>query len=100
LGPTLFLIFINDIDRAVEVTISFLLKFADDTKVARVVKSVEQRDELQATINRLVEWSTEWQMMFNSGKCHILHLGGRNAMYEYSMGGACWKQWSMRRTWG
>ena len=28
LGPTLFLIFINDIDRAVEVTSSILLKFA------------------------------------------------------------------------
>ena len=39
LGPTLFLIFINDIDMAVGVTSSVLLKFADDTKVGRVVES-------------------------------------------------------------
>ena len=39
LGPTLFLIFINDIDMAVGVTSSVLLKFADDTKVGRGVES-------------------------------------------------------------
>ena len=87
LGPTLFLIFINDIDKAVEVTSSVLLKFADDTKVGRVVESEEQREELQSTINRLVGWSVEWQMLFNSEKCHILHLGPRNAKYEYTMEG-------------
>ena len=87
LGPTLFLIFINDIDKAVEVTSSVLLKFADDTKVGRVVESEEQREELQSTINRLVGWSVEWQMLFNSKKCHILHLGPRNAKYEYTMEG-------------
>jgi hypothetical protein len=39
LGPTLFLIFINYINRAVEVTSSVLLKFADDIKVAKVVEN-------------------------------------------------------------
>ena len=87
LGPTLFLIFINDIDKAVEVTSSVLLKFADDTKVARVVESDEQREELQSTINKLVEWSAEWQMLFNAEKCHILHLGRKNAKYKYTMEG-------------
>ena len=87
LGPTLFLIFINDIDMAVGVTSSVLLKFADDTKVGRVVESEEQRQELQSTIDRLVGWSVEWQMLFNSEKCHILHLGNRNARFEYTMEG-------------
>jgi ribonuclease P/MRP protein subunit RPP40 len=44
LGPTLFLIFINDIDRVVDVTSSVLLKFANDTKVGRVVENEEQRE--------------------------------------------------------
>ena len=26
-------------------------------------------------------------MLFNSGKCHVLHLGSRNSKHEYSMGG-------------
>ena len=72
---------------AVEATSSVLLKFADDTKVGRVVESEEQREELQATIYRLVRWSAEWQMLFNSEKCHILHLGLRKAKYEYTMEG-------------
>ena len=38
LGPTLFLIYINDIDTAVDVSGSVLEKFGDDTKWAMVVK--------------------------------------------------------------
>ena len=41
----LFVIFINDIDLAMEVTGSFLFKFADDTKVGMVVETEEQRGE-------------------------------------------------------
>jgi hypothetical protein len=26
-------------------------------------------------------------MLFNAGKCHILHIGRRNAKYEYTMEG-------------
>ena len=66
LGPTLFLIFINDIDLAFDVTGSFLLKFADDTKLGMVVESEEQRDLLQTGIANLEHWSLEWQRMFNA----------------------------------
>ena len=44
LGPTLFIMFINDIDMAIDVTGSFLFKFADDTKVGMVVETEDQRD--------------------------------------------------------
>jgi hypothetical protein len=87
LGPTLFLMFINDIDKAVDVTSSIILKFADDTKVGRVVDTDEQREEMQVTINKLVEWSVDWQMLFNAGKCHLLHLGRGNARQVYTMEG-------------
>ena len=87
LGPTLFLMYINDIDLAVDVSGSFLLKFADDTKWAMVVETEEQRRIFQEGIRRLEAWSTEWQMLFNEDKCHILHLGGKNAKFSYSMGG-------------
>ena len=66
LGPTLFILFINDIDLAIDVTGSFLFKFADDTIVGMVVETKEQMDELQAAITNLEQWSLEWQMMFNT----------------------------------
>ena len=47
LGPTLFLIYINDIDTAVNVAGSVLEKFADDTKWAMVVESDEERRTFQ-----------------------------------------------------
>ena len=65
---------------------SVLLKFADDTKVGMVVDSEKQREALQNTIDRLLEWSVEWQMLLNSDKCHILHLGPNNCNHTHKMG--------------
>ena len=87
LGPTLFLIFINDIDKAVDVSGSVLEKFADDTKWAMVVESEEERKIFQQGLDRLMEWSVDWQMLFNVDKCHIIHAGLHNKHCEYSMGG-------------
>ena len=53
LGPNLFLIYINDIDMAVNVTGSFLAKFADDTKWALVVEDEDDRKVFQQGLNAL-----------------------------------------------
>ena len=88
LGPTLFLIFINDIDEVAKVNAeSILLKFADDTKLGVVVETEEQREALQEAIRGLEGWADKWQMEFNASKCHVLHLGRRNNEYSYTMGG-------------
>jgi hypothetical protein len=51
LGPALFLVFINDIDTAVDLTNSFLSKFADDTKMASIVESEEARQKFQEGVD-------------------------------------------------
>ena len=84
-GVPQFIIFSNDIDCAVDVTRYLLLKFADDTKWAMVVDTEEQCRIFQEGIHGLEGWSKEWQMLFNSGKCHIMHLGARNKEHEYTM---------------
>ena len=82
LGPVLFLIYINDLDVGI---ISWLLKFADDTKLLYRAGSIEERNQLQADLDRLAEWSRMWQMKFNIGKCKVLHLGSNNINSKYYM---------------
>ena len=87
LGPCLFLVFINDIDKGVEDLEGFLSKFADDSKWARKVMGEEDQEKFQEGLDKLMGWAEEWQMDFNKGKCHIMHLGKKNKKFEYTMGG-------------
>jgi ribonucleases P/MRP protein subunit RPP40 len=87
LRPLLFLIFINDLDAAVSLA-ELLLKFADDTKVARVIRSDEDRAGWQRALERLMDWSEAWGMRFNVKKCKVMHLGRNNNKNKYVMGGS------------
>ena len=62
-------------------------KFADDTNVFRKIKSDADRQHLQDDLNKLIEWSEKWQMLFNFGKCKCLHTGHGNEDAQYTMGG-------------
>ena len=87
LGPILFLIYINDIDNAIPSLLTILYKFADDTKLLRVVDNVIDHDHLQADLDHLNSWSIEWQMLFNTSKCKVMHFGKHNAKSSYALGG-------------
>ena len=86
LGPCLFVILINDIDLAVD-ALSFIIKFADDSKAGRVVDCQEDRESFQQMLDRLETWSQDWQLLFNRGKCKVMHFGKHNTRQEYTMGG-------------
>ncbi len=66
LGPLLFIIYINDLDSGISSEVS---KFADDTKVGRVIRTDYDASELQGDLDRLNEWARKWQMEFKIGKC-------------------------------
>ena len=72
LGPILFLIYINDIDGAVDSILTLLKKFADDTKMACVTDIISQCERLQDEINNLVKWADKWLMSFNTDKCVVM----------------------------
>ena len=82
----MFLIFINDIDLAVD-ALGFIIKFADDSKAGRVVDSQADRDAFQEMLEKLETWSQEWQLLFNRGKCKVMHFGKSNPRQQYRMGG-------------
>ena len=86
LGPCLFVIFINDIDLAVD-ALGFIIKFADDSKAGRVVDCQQDRDSFQEMLDKLEAWSQDWQLLFNRGKCKVIHCGKNNPRQEYTIGG-------------
>ena len=79
-------IFINDLDEAAA-AVDILKKFADDTKLGHDVSDQTRCDELQKSLDGLVEWSHTWGMQFNVAKCKVMHLGNRNGKHVYTMAG-------------
>ena len=76
LGPILFLIYINDITRNVE---SQSKLFADDMKVYRALRNVHEDTQiLQDDLNALEQWSTDWQLSFNTTKCEVMRISQKN----------------------
>lgn len=78
------LIYINDLDYGLR---NWILKFADDTKVFGTVSSTQEHSQLQEDINKLIRWSEEWQMLFNTNKCKVMHFGRSNSLADYYMNG-------------
>ena len=86
LGPVLFSIYINDIDMIIEL-LTLLIKFADDTKAANIIRGEEDRRRLQEALDALMAWAAKWGMAFNTAKCKVMHIGRNNPQYQYEMGG-------------
>jgi hypothetical protein len=89
LGPTLFIIYINDND---DNTKGLVKKFADDTKHASVDKNATDNQTTQEDINRLESWSDTWLLPFNVPKCKAMHLGVNNSCLPYYLRGLPIKQ--------
>ena len=63
LGPLLFLIYINDLERYTKSNINF---FADDTMRFSIVKDpVKSADDLNHDLDVICQWAYQWKMEFN-----------------------------------
>ena len=61
LGPFLFLLYINDLPEFLNTSISSKL-FADDLKAYGGYDQINDNEEFQITLSRLVDWSNRWQL--------------------------------------
>ena len=71
LGPTLFLIFINDLPEYVSSSVRL---FADDCVLYREIRNVQDAIILQNDLKALHHWEQQWLMKDNAGKCFILNI--------------------------
>ena len=71
LGPLIFLLFINDIHENLDSTLRL---FADDALLYKSINTMNDSVILQNDIDKLVSWSTTWQMQFNVTKCHTMRI--------------------------
>ena len=84
LGPLMFVLYINDLPSLVS---SQLLMFADDIKLYRSIRSVEDCFMLQNDINIMLDWSRHWLLSFNVSKCKVLHIGNTSYTGNYALDG-------------
>ena len=73
LAAVLFIIMMSDIDEEVEG--SWVGSFADDTKVRRMIKSLEERVALQRDLDVIYKWREESRMKFNDSKFEQMSHG-------------------------
>jgi hypothetical protein len=71
LGPILFVIYINDLPEAVE---SEAYLFADETKIFRVISSLDDQQILQNHLVKLENWSDTWLLKFHPKKCKHMNI--------------------------
>lgn len=85
LGPTLFILFINDLTDQLHNHASL---YADDTKVICGLNPYNINEcilSLQDDINKIVDWTKTWQMELNISKCKVMHIGKKNPKHIYTM---------------
>ena len=68
LGPTLFILFINDIGEGLNENSKIWL-YADDTKLYREIKNLSDNEKLQKDINLLNDWALLNKKIFHPEKC-------------------------------
>ena len=73
LGPLLFLIMINDINK--DISESIISIFADDTRLMKVINREEDLEEFQEDLEKLYSWAKTNNMAFNGSKFEVLRYG-------------------------
>jgi len=74
IGPTLFLLFVNDvIDIFDDLAVSFKL-CVDDIKLYSCYNITSSSDDLSVAINRLYNWSVTWQLTIAVQKCFTCRI--------------------------
>ena len=80
LGPTLFLLYINDLNTAIESNIKL---FADDTSMyLSLVDNLTRSRILNSDMMKISLWAQKWKVNFNCQKTELLNVCNRNFIID------------------
>jgi len=84
LGPTLFLIFINDICNIVNNDVELRL-FADDVKLYAEIIDETCCYKIQSCLDNIFSWCNAWQLNLSPTKCAVLSIGYKGHDFCYKI---------------
>ncbi len=84
MGPFLFVIFINNIGKAIKKT-DAVKNFADDTKMGKRIMSDQDRTSLQEALDAVSRWLGVMGNVIIVPKCNVMHLGHNNPRHQFQM---------------
>jgi len=82
LAPLLFNIYINDIDKCF--THSHFLEYADDLKIFKAVKTVEDCLALQSDLDRLSLYCQQNKLILNINKCKFMRFTRNKSIVDFN----------------
>ena len=83
LGPLLFILFVNDLTDIFGNAADSKL-FADELKLYSSYE-LDSANLLQIALDKLVKWSSNWQLTLNPLKSNVLYLGKSNSKSVYTI---------------
>ncbi|MEM7422010.1 MAG: reverse transcriptase domain-containing protein, partial [Pseudomonadota bacterium] len=84
LGPKLFLVFMNDIEKVL--TYLLIKLFADDAKLYYIFRVGTDLNVVQSDLDKVLQWSLDKELRLAFDKCFSMHIGHNNPCRAYSFG--------------
>ena len=81
LGPLLFLVFIGDLSLP-DGSLSTILKYVDDTKLIRKIRTMEDVVALQGDLDHLFKWQRDNNMEWNGKKFVAIRMGPNHHLID------------------
>ena len=77
IGPILFILYVNDISDLIVSSPAKLQLFADDLKLYSNLSCPSSSPNIQTIIDKIFDWSKQWQLSINASKCQCIRLHSR-----------------------